>query len=239
MSGFDRRALLPSPGASSPRSRRRLPFERGLFRRREPRTTRARRAFVTLPAGSSSTRRRRRSAGRVRRRAERAREPVDRLRLPSLRHRAPARTPDRARRAVGTPTEPGPLRDADYEVVVGARPLRLWPPRCGSARGTIWSAIDEGGTSLARIIRHLPARGCAALEHRLFDGSGFRLPSRARRRRRLVLVSWTMNAFAFAGIRWGPVLPLVCVAVSFALRLTLSGTSDSVFLSPRGGTGSG
>ncbi|MDQ5858644.1 MAG: hypothetical protein M3542_10285 [Acidobacteriota bacterium] len=39
----------------------------------------------------------------------------------------------------------------------------------------------------------------------------------------LVLVSWTMTAFALTGVRWGPPLLLVSVAVAFALRRALRG----------------
>jgi len=44
----------------------------------------------------------------------------------------------------------------------------------------------------------------------------------------VVLVSWTMTVFALAGVRWGPLLVLVSVAVAFALRLALRGDPGNV-----------
>lgn len=84
-----------------------------------------------------------------------------------------------------------------------------------------------------------PLVGAPLLRHPAFRQFGFASRAVLAGGVGLVLVSWTMTAFAFAGVRWGPVLLLVCVAVSFALRLMLSGTSDSVPSPREGGEGQG
>lgn len=142
MSGFGRRALLPLAGSAllAAFSVAALPFSRGLFR--APRTPydASPSAFVTVPAWILLER----AAAVVPPgasvvvRSEPANPSSD-----SYYHRfAIGLLP--GRRIVpaalwGTPTEPGPLRDADYEVVVGSRPsapfgrLVLEVPE-----GTIW-----------------------------------------------------------------------------------------------------
>ncbi len=142
MRGPDRRALLPLVGSAvlAAFSIAALPFSRGLFR--APRTPydASPAAFVTVPAwilleratavvppGAS-----------VVVRSEPSNPSTD-----SYYHRfAVALLPGRRILPAalwGTPTDPGPLRDADYEVVVGAQPpaplgrLVLEVPE-----GTIW-----------------------------------------------------------------------------------------------------
>jgi hypothetical protein len=123
--GFDRRALLPLAGSAllAAFSIAALPFSRGLFR--APRTPYDANpaAFVTVPAWIVLQR----AAAIVPPgasvvvRSEPADPPTD-----SYYHRfAVALLPGRKIMPAalwGTPTEPGPLREAEYEVVVGRLP---------------------------------------------------------------------------------------------------------------------
>jgi hypothetical protein len=140
--GFDRRALLPLAGSAllAAFSIAALPFSRGLLR--APRTPydASPAAYVTVPAWI------------ILQRAEALvppgasvvvrSEPADPS-TDSYYHRfAVALLP--GRRIVpaalwGTPTEPGPLRDAEYEVVVGGRPAApLGRLVLELPQGTIW-----------------------------------------------------------------------------------------------------
>ncbi|MDQ5858643.1 MAG: hypothetical protein M3542_10280 [Acidobacteriota bacterium] len=142
MRGFDRRALLPLAGSAllAAFSIAALPFSRGLFE--APRTPYDANpaAFVTVPAWIVLQR----AAAIVPPgasvvvRSEPADPPTD-----SYYHRfAVALLPGRRILPAalwGTPTDPGPLRDAEYEIVVGARPSApLGHLVLEVAEGTIW-----------------------------------------------------------------------------------------------------
>jgi hypothetical protein len=55
----------------------------------------------------------------------------------------------------------------------------------------------------------------------------------------LALVSWTMTAFAFLRLRWGPLVLLVAAMVALLLRLILKDEDPAVLLSPHTGGGQG
>lgn len=73
-----------------------------------------------------------------------------------------------------------------------------------------------------------PLVGAPLLKHPAFRRFGFACRVVLAGAVGLVLLSWTMTLFALAGVRWGPPLLLVSVAVAFALRRALRGAPDSV-----------